>query len=120
MLTDTQLEELLDSESDRLERKRSLADLERAQEAICVFANDMPNHNAPGVFLVGIEDDGSCAGIAINDGPLLQLAQLRDNGLLLPFPSMVVQKRTVKGCEVAVVIVQPSHSLPVRFGGVSG
>jgi ATP-dependent DNA helicase RecG len=117
LLTDTQLEELLDSESDRVERKRSLSDPEKAQEAICAFANDMPNHNAAGVFLVGIEDDGSCARLAVNDALLLQLAQLRDNGLLLPFPSMVVQKRTVKGCEVAVVIVQPSRSLPVRFRG---
>lgn len=117
MLTDSQLAELLDSESDRVERKRSLSDPDRAQEAICAFANDMPNHNAPGVFFVGIEDDGSCAGIPINDQLLLQLAQLRDNGLILPIPSMVVQRRTVKGCEVAVAIVQPSRSLPVRFRG---
>lgn len=117
VLTDAQLEELLDSESDRVERKRALSDSDKAQEAICAFANDLPNHNAPGVFLVGIEDDGSCAGIPINDQLLLQLAQLRDNGLILPFPSMVVQKRRLQGCDVAVVIVQPSRSLPVRFRG---
>ena len=117
MLTDTQFEELLNSESDRVERKRSFSDPDRAQEAMCAFANDLPNHRAPGVFVVGIEDDGSCAGLAIDDGLLLQLAELRDNGRLLPFPSIVVQKRTVNGCEVAVVIVQPSRSLPVRFRG---
>ena len=117
MLTDTQLEELLDSESDRVERKRSLSDTEKAQEAICAFANDMPNHGAPSVFFVGVEDDGSCAGLAIDDELLLRLSQLRDNGLILPIPSIVVQKRTVKGCDVAVAIVQPSRSLPVRFRG---
>jgi len=117
LLTDTQLEELLAAESDRVERKQSLSDPDRAQEAICAFANDMPNHNAPGVLFVGVKDDGSCAGLAIDDPLLLQLSTLRDNGLILPIPSMVVQKRTLNRCEVAVVIVQPSGSLPVRFRG---
>jgi ATP-dependent DNA helicase RecG len=117
LLTDTQLEELLDSESDRVERKRSLSDPERVQEAICAFANDMPGHSKAGVVFVGIEDDGACAGLAIDDRLLLLMSQMRDNGLILPLPSMVVQKRTVKRCDVAVAIVQPSHSLPVRFRG---
>jgi ATP-dependent DNA helicase RecG len=117
LLTDTQLEELLDEESDRAERKQSLSDPDRVQEAICAFANDLPNHNAPGVLFIGIRDDGSCAGLAIDDQLLRQLADLRDNGKILPFPSVAVQSRTLNGCEVAVVIVQPSRSLPVRFRG---
>jgi ATP-dependent DNA helicase RecG len=117
LLTDTQLEELLDSESDRVERKRSLSDPEKVQEAICAFANDMPGHGQAGVLFVGIEDDGACTGLPIDDGLLLLLSQMRDNGLILPLPSMVVQKRTLKGCDVAVAIVQPSHSLRVRFRG---
>jgi ATP-dependent DNA helicase RecG len=117
LLTDTQLEELLAEESDRVERKQSLSDHDRAQEAICAFANDLPNHNAPGVLYIGVRDDGTCAGLAIEDQLLLQLAKFRDNGLILPIPSMVVQKRTLNGCEVAVVIVQPARSLPVRFRG---
>jgi ATP-dependent DNA helicase RecG len=117
LLTDTQLEELLAQESDRVERKQSLSDPDRAQEAICAFANDLPNHNAPGVLYIGVKDDGCCAALEIDDELLLQLAKFRDNGLILPIPSMVVQKRTLNGCEVAVVIVQPSRSLPVRFRG---
>jgi ATP-dependent DNA helicase RecG len=45
------------------------------------------------------------------------VADLRDNGKILPIPSVAVQNRTLNGCEVAVVIVQPSRSLPVRFRG---
>jgi ATP-dependent DNA helicase RecG len=117
VLTDTQLEALLDSESDRVERKRSLSGPEKIEEAICAFANDMPGHGEPGVVFIGIDDDGSCAGQPINDQLLLQLAHLRDNGLILPLPSMTVQKRNLKGCEVAVIAVEPSRSLPVRFRG---
>lgn len=117
MLTDAQLEVLLDSESDRVERKRSLSDSDRIHQAICAFANDMPGHGEAGVVFIGIDDDGSCAGQTITDQLLLQLAQMRDDGLITPFPSIVVQKRTLKGCDVAVVIVEPSHSLPVRFRG---
>src|SRR6266704_2344991 len=78
LLTDTQLEALLDSESDRVERKRSLSDPDRIQEAICAFANDMPGHGEAGVVFIGIEDDGSCAGQTINDQLLLQVAQMRE------------------------------------------
>ena len=117
LLTDTQLEALLDSESDRVERKRNLSDSDRIHEAICAFANDMPDHGEAGVVFIGIEDDGSCSGQTINDQLLLQLSHMRDNGLILPLPSMVVQKHTLKGCDVAVVIVEPSGSLPVRFRG---
>ena len=73
MLTDTQLQELLAQESDRVERKQSLSDPDKAQEAICAFANDLPNHDAPGVLYVGVRDDGTCAGLAVDDELLLHL-----------------------------------------------
>jgi ATP-dependent DNA helicase RecG len=43
-LTDDDLATLLRSgESDRAERKRNAADLDRIREAICAFANDLPD-----------------------------------------------------------------------------
>jgi len=119
LLTDAELEELLDSESDRVECKRSLADSDRIREAICAFANDLPDSRKAGVVFIGINDDSSCAGQTVDDKLLLQLSQMRDDGLITPFPSMVVQKRTLKGCDLAVCIVEPSRSLPVRFRGRS-
>jgi ATP-dependent DNA helicase RecG len=50
-LTDNELEALLnDIESDRAERKESWAGdaPEKGPQAICAFANDLPNHQKPG------------------------------------------------------------------------
>ena len=118
MLTDQELEELLtDIESDRVERKESLADPGRIREAVCAFANDMPNHQKPGVIFLGVRDDGSCAGLPITDELLRTLADIRSDGNVLPLPAMAVQKRTLCGCEVAAVMVEPSHAPPVRYKG---
>ena len=56
---DDELERLLtDLESDRVERKEALSHPDRICEAICAFANDLPDHRAPGVVFVGARDDG--------------------------------------------------------------
>lgn len=117
-MDDQELEKLLDDlEADRVERKASITDRDRICEAICAFANDLPNYQQPGVLFVGVNDNGSCANLPINDRLLLTLAELRSNGNILPFPTMVVQKRNLKGCEVAVIIVEPSDAPPVCFRG---
>ena len=117
-MNDTELGALLlDIESDRVERKASLSDPDRIREAICAFANDLPNHREPGVIFVGSNDDGSCAGLPITDDLLLRLAQMRDDGRIQPFPSLTVAKREVSGCEMAVVVVQPALAPPVRVRG---
>jgi ATP-dependent DNA helicase RecG len=118
MLTDDDLESLLnDLESDRVERKRRLSDPDKAHEAICAFANDMPRHGLPGVLFFGVENDGRCAGLQVSDELLTSLAHLRDDGTILPLPTMTVQRRSISGCDVAVVTVQPSFTLPVRYRG---
>jgi ATP-dependent DNA helicase RecG len=115
---DSELEALLtDLESDRVERKESLSDPDRVRQAICAFANDLPDHRKPGVVFIGSRDDGSCAGLAVDDDLLLRLASMRDDGAIQPLPSLVVQKRRLRGCELAVVIVEPSAAPPVRLRG---
>jgi ATP-dependent DNA helicase RecG len=117
-MNDDELLRLLhDVESDRVERKRSLSDKDRICEAICAFANDMPGHNLSGVLFIGANDDGSCAGQAITDELLKDLSAIRSDGNVTPFPSIVVQKRTLEGCELAIVIVEPSHAPPLRYRG---
>jgi ATP-dependent DNA helicase RecG len=119
MLTETDLESLLDEmESDRAERKEAMSDGDRIRQAICAFANDLPGHNAPGVLFVGAKNDGSPSGLPITDQLLRDLAAMRDDGNILPLPSMDVQKRRLKGTEMAVVIVHPSAAPPVRYKGV--
>ena len=109
------LELFRDLESDRVERKSSAADLDKIRQAICAFANDLPNHRKPGVIFVGQKDDGTCANVVIDDDFLLRLAQIRDDGKILPFPSMNVTREILEGCEIAAIIVQPSDNTPVRF-----
>lgn len=117
-MTDEELEELLVSlESDRVERKESIGAKDRICQAICAFANDLPGHREPGVVFVGARDDGSSAGVPVTDQLLLTLADLRSNGNIQPFPVMSVEPRVVRGARLAVVVVQPSDSPPVRYRG---
>jgi predicted HTH transcriptional regulator len=64
-----------DVESDRVERKSSANDSEKIRQAICAFANDLPDHRQPGVLFVGLQDDGRCANLRVDDDLLkLQIA----------------------------------------------
>ncbi|MGC8452269.1 MAG: ATP-binding protein [Cylindrospermopsis raciborskii] len=117
-MDDTELEKLLtDLESDRVERKASVSDRGKIQEAICAFANDLANHQKPGVLFIGVKDDGTCAYLSITDQLLLILSEMRSNGNILPFPNLKIQKKILAGCEIAVIIVDPSYSPPVRYNG---
>ncbi|NEP11124.1 MAG: transcriptional regulator [Symploca sp. SIO2C1] len=117
-MNNEELEALLrDLESDRVERKASIADRNAMRQAVCAFANDLANHQKPGVLFIGVNDDGSCANFPITDKDLRTLSDIRSDGNILPFPSMIVQKRTISGCQLAVIVVEPSDAPPVRFNG---
>jgi ATP-dependent DNA helicase RecG len=115
-MNDQELEALLSEiESDRVERKSAISDRDKIRQAICAFANDLPGHQEPGVIFVGVDDQGNCANLPIADELLRKLADMRQD--VLPFASMRVQKRTLRGCDVVVVIVDPSEDPPVRYDG---
>ncbi len=118
-MDDSELEVLLfNGEADRIERKSSLSDRSAIRQAICAFAKDLPNYQKPGVVFIGVNDgDGSCAHLPVTDELLRTLADMRSDGNILPFPTLTVQKRTLAGCELAVVIVEPSDVPPVRLNG---
>jgi ATP-dependent DNA helicase RecG len=118
MLTTGELERLMgDLESDRVERTISINDTDKFSQAVCAFANDLPNHRQPGYLLVGVTDKGKVAGIEVSDRLLLNLAGLRSDGNIQPLPVLHVNKYTVSGAEIAVVEVQPSDLPPVRYKG---
>ncbi|HEY7334850.1 MAG TPA: ATP-binding protein [Bryobacteraceae bacterium] len=117
-MEDSALEALLtDLESDRVERKASASDADKIGEAICAFSNDLPDHRAAGVLFVGANDGGGCAGLPVTDELLRNLAAFRGDGNILPIPSLVVEKRTLRECDIAVILVQPSDAPPVRYKG---
>lgn len=110
---------LIDLESDLIERKASLSDPDRVRQAICAYANDLPDHRKPGVIFIGANDDGSCAGLTVTDELLLRLSHMRDDGKIQPIPSITVGKNVINKCEMAVIVVKPSLAPPIRFNGVT-
>ena len=99
-----------DVESDLVERKESLrGDAPTGiREAICAFANDLPDHQCPGVVFVGVNDAGRPTGPPITDALLRQLADIKTDGNIVPPPTLTVGTHAVAGHEVAVVTVQPA------------
>jgi len=84
---------------------------------ICAFANDLPGHGEAGILLIGVEDDGRVSDTPIDDELLDRLTAARDDGDIMPMPSLVVEKRRLGGGEVALVFVEPARYPPVRYRG---
>ncbi len=107
-----------DLESDRVERTVSTTDTDKFRDAICSFANDLPDHGKPGYLLVGVDDKGTIVGAKVTDQLLTSLSSKRDDGQIQPLPSMAVTKLEMGGgTALAVVEVFPSDSPPVRSQG---
>lgn len=119
-LSDDELSRLLsDVESDRVERKESWTGsaAQKGREAVCAFANDLPDHCLPGVLFVGAGDDGHPMGLEITDRLLQTLSDIKTDGQITPPPTISVEKRNLCGVDVAAVIVQPADAPPVRYDG---
>jgi ATP-dependent DNA helicase RecG len=118
--TDQDLEQMLaDVESDLAERKETFKGdaPTTVRETVCAFANDLPDHRRPGVVFIGARDDGTPSGLVVTDKLLLQLADIKTDGNILPPPSLNVEKRLLLGAEMAVITVLPADSTPVRYRG---
>lgn len=119
--TDVELETMLvNLESDRIERKQSFrGDAPTAvREAVCAFANDLPGDGKPGVVFIGAQDDGTpVEGFEVSDKLLRQLADIKADGNIVPPPSLLVEKRRLRGRDLAVITVWPCDSPPVRYRG---
>ena len=119
-LTDEALTTRLNGiESDCVERKESYAgDVpKKSRQAVCAFANDLPGHNQPGVLFIGARDNGEPSGLEVTEQLLLSLADMKTDGNILPLPVLSVEKRRLKGAEMAVVTVMPSDMPPVKYDG---
>lgn len=119
-MTDAELTDLLDAiESDRVERKRAWAGdaPTKVRQAVCAFANDLPNYGGPGVVVIGAEDDGRPSGSPVTDELLQTLAHVKTDGRIVPPPTITVETRTLKGAPMVVLTVWPADAPPVRFDG---
>ncbi|MEQ1744881.1 MAG: ATP-binding protein [Saprospiraceae bacterium] len=118
MILQPELQRLLsDLETDRVEKTISATKTDKFGEAICAFANDLPNHNLPGYLVVGANDDGSRCGMQVSEQLLQTLSGFRNDGRIVPPPALTVEKFVFPDGEVAVVEVQPHFLPPVRYNG---
>ena len=99
---------LLDLENDRIERTISTTNTDKFGQAICAFANDLPNHKEPGYLFLGVFDDGTVQGLNVTDDLLKDLAAIRTDGNIQPQPSMVVEKASMPEGDIVVIEVQPT------------
>ena len=64
MITKEEVRALLQStETYRIERTTSIGDMDKFQEAICAFANDLPNSRKKGYLILGAYDNGTLSGL---------------------------------------------------------
>ncbi|MEV0623058.1 ATP-binding protein [Nonomuraea sp. NPDC050404] len=115
----TDLFDLLgDRESAVLEFKESQKDKDKIGQAICALANDLSGRGG-GDLLIGVKVSGQpLPTVDTGDRALLQLNDLRDNGLILDRPSISVERAAFKGQTVIRIHVRASSTPPVRHKGV--
>ena len=118
MLGISQIEAILrNTETDLVERKESLSDKDKIMQAICAYANDLPDHREPGYIIIGVNDEGATVDLNVDDRLLLTLSDIRDSGKILPLPHMDVHSIPIGDHHIAVVRVHPSDNPPVRLSG---
>lgn len=61
---------LKSTETSRVERTVSTGDMDKFQEAICAFSNDMSNSRQNGYLIIGVKDNGELSGLKVDDNLL--------------------------------------------------
>ena len=118
MITKKELLQMLsNSESYNIERTESTVNTDKFCQAICAFSNDISGSAKNGYLIIGAKDNGELSGLQVDDKLLLQIANIRTDGNILPQPIMTVEKFSFEQGDVLVAEVQPSEFPPVRYRG---
>lgn len=118
MISRTELQELLQStETYRVERTVSTGDMDKFQEAICAFSNDLPNSRKNGYLIIGAHDNGTLSGLKVDDALMKKISAIRSDGNILPLPIMSVEHFEFPDGDLLVAEVSPSLLPPVRYRG---
>ena len=118
MLSKEEIIQLLHSEETyRVERTVSTGNMDKFCEAICAFANDLPDSHKKGYLLIGANDDGTLSGLKVDDALLKKIAGIRSDGNILPLPVMNVDRVEFPDGDLLVAEVSPSLLPPVRYRG---
>lgn len=117
-MTKEEIQKLLYStETSRIERTVSTGDMDKFQEAICAFSNDMSNSRQNGYLIIGAHDNGTLSGLKVDDNLFKKISGIRSDGNILPIPMMTCERYELEGGDLLIVEVQPSFSTPVRYRG---
>ena len=118
MITKDEIQSLLHStETYRIERTISTGNMDKFCEAICAFANDLPDSRKKGYLLIGAYDDGRLSGLKVDDDLLKKISGIRSDGNILPLPVMTVDRIEFPEGDLLVAEVSPSLLPPVRYRG---
>ncbi len=117
-MTQEELYEIITIEENyRIELTTSTGNMDKFQEAICAFANDMPGSRKKGYLLIGVRNDGKIDGLEVDDALMKKISGIRSDGNILPLPVMNTEKVETDKGDVLVVEVTPSFDTPVRYRG---
>lgn len=117
-MTEQELRDIIAiDENYRIELTTSTGDMDKFQEAICAFANDMPGTRKKGYLLMGVRNNGQIDGLKVDDALMKKISGIRSDGNILPLPVMSTEKVVTTEGDVLVVEVTPSFDTPVRYRG---
>ena len=117
-MTQEELYEIIATDENyRIELTTSTGDMDKFQEAICAFANDMPGSRKKGYLLIGVRNNGEIDGLKVDDALMKKISGIRSDGNILPLPVMSTEKVVTEKGDVLVVEVTPSFDTPVRYRG---
>lgn len=117
-MTQEELKVIIASDENyRIERTISTSDMDKFQEAICAFANDLSGSRKKGYLLIGVKDNGQISGLHITDDLAKKIAAIRSDGNILPLPIMSTEVVSFPDGDVLVVEVTPSFDTPIRYRG---
>ena len=118
MITKDEILSLLYStETYRVEKTISTSNMDKFCEAICAFANDLPDSRKNGYLFIGVHDDGTLSGLKVDDVLLKKIAGIRSDGNILPLPVMNVERVEFSEGDLLVAEISPSLIPPVRYRG---
>lgn len=118
MITKEELQQLLMStETFCVERTVSTGDMDKFQEAICAFSNDLPGSKKNGYLIIGAHDNGKLSGLKVDDNLMKKISGIRSDGNILPLPVMSVEAFHFPEGDLLVAEVTPSLAPPVRYRG---
>ena len=105
-------------ENNFIERCESPEAKAKIAKTICAFSNNLENRREPSIIFIGIKDKGGYTDLTVTDEMLLNIASIRGDGNLQPFPVINIKRLPIEKHEVIAVQVQPSKNPPMRYKNV--